>query len=96
MEDDPGFVMDIKDSLIITGRGTVLTGPVVSGVINVGDHVNYRDGYFQVRGIESFVNMINKPQRPGQAIGILLGATVPLELVPPGGQLTLVRRADGE
>jgi elongation factor Tu len=75
---DKDFLMPIEDVFSITGRGTVVTGKVESGVVHVGDEI-------EIVGIKDTVNttctgveMISKLLDEGQAgdnIGVLLRGT---------------------
>lgn len=44
----------IEDVFIITGRGIVLSGEILSGKINTGDYINIGLNPFLIIGIESF------------------------------------------
>jgi elongation factor Tu len=73
---DQPFLMPIEDVFSIEGRGTVVTGRIERGVINVGDEVDVlgmgrKDQKTSVTGVEMF----NKSMDEGQAgdnAGILL------------------------
>lgn len=72
------FRLDVEDVFFITGRGTVATGTIVTGVLAVGDAVTVRraDGTTlaaTVTGIESF-RKIQKSAGPGEMVGVLLDA----------------------
>lgn len=73
----------VEDNFVIAGRGVVVTG-TSDGLIVLGDTYALEDGTeFTVRGIERFVNMLGKPPKEGEQIGVLLGA-IDRELVPTG------------
>lgn len=70
------FRLDVEDVFFITGRGTVATGTVASGLISVGDAVTVRkaDGTAlpaTVTGIEAF-RKTQTSAGPGQMVGVLL------------------------
>ena len=44
----------IEDVFIITGRGIVLSGEIISGKINTGDYIEIGTNPFLIIGIESF------------------------------------------
>ena len=74
-EIDKNFLMSIEDVFSITGRGTVATGKIERGVINVGDSVELI-GFSEVKstkvtGIEMFQKTLDKGIA-GDNIGILL------------------------
>ena len=73
------FEMEVEDVFSITGRGTVLTGKIKSGVIRVGDKVFIKkaDGTVLediVNGIESFRKK-RDTAGVGDNIGLLLKNT---------------------
>ena len=49
---DQPFLMPIEDVFSISGRGTVVTGRVESGVLNTGDEIlgKYTDDAFFIHG----------------------------------------------
>lgn len=70
------FRITVQDVFAITGRGTVITGNIESGFVQVGDTVTlYRgNGTTQnvvVAGIEKFRKMLNVAQA-GENVGIML------------------------
>ena len=72
---DKPFLMAIEDSMTISGRGTVVTGRIESGVIKVGDPVEIV-GFGESRpsvvtGIEMFKKTLEQGQA-GDNAGILL------------------------
>jgi elongation factor Tu len=73
------FLMPIEDVFTITGRGTVVTGRVEQGVLNLGDEIEIVgiDEKVQktvVTGIEMFRKMLDEAQA-GDNAGILLRGT---------------------
>ena len=75
---DKSFLMPIEDVFSISGRGTVVTGRVERGVINVGDNVEIvgiRDTSTTVcTGVEMFRKILDQGQA-GDNIGVLLRGT---------------------
>jgi elongation factor Tu len=75
---DKTFLMPIEDVFSISGRGTVVTGRVESGVINVGDEVEIvglKDTVkTTVTGVEMFRKLLDSGQA-GDNIGALLRGT---------------------
>lgn len=70
------FLLPIEDVFFITGRGTVATGTVSTGILTVGDavQVHKADGTrvaATVTGIETF-RKTQTSAHPGQMIGVLL------------------------
>ena len=70
---DQPFLMPIEDVFSISGRGTVVTGRVERGVINVGDEVEIvgiRDTKKSVcTGVEMFRKLLDRGEA-GDNIGI--------------------------
>jgi len=75
---DKPFLMPIEDVFSISGRGTVVTGRVERGVINVGNEVEIvgiRDTMKTVcTGVEMFRKILDQGQA-GDNIGVLLRGT---------------------
>jgi elongation factor Tu len=75
---DKPFLMPIEDVFSISGRGTVVTGRVERGMINVGDNVEIvgiRDTAKTVcTGVEMFRKILDQGQA-GDNIGVLLRGT---------------------
>ena len=75
---DRPFLMPIEDVFSISGRGTVVTGRVESGVVNVGDEVEIvgiRDTQKTiVTGVEMFRKLLDRGEA-GDNIGALLRGT---------------------
>jgi elongation factor Tu len=75
---DQPFLMPIEDVFSISGRGTVVTGRVERGVINVGDEieiVGIRDTQKTVcTGVEMFRKLLDQGEA-GDNVGILLRGT---------------------
>jgi len=72
---DRPFLMPIEDVFSISGRGTVVTGRVERGVINVGDEVEIvgiRPTQKTVcTGVEMFRKLLDRGE-PGDNVGVLL------------------------
>ena len=72
---DKDFLMPIEDVFSISGRGTVVTGRVESGVINVGDEiaiVGIRDTQVTTcTGVEMFRKLLDRGEA-GDNIGALV------------------------
>ena len=73
---DKQFLMPVEDVFTITGRGTVATGRVESGVLHVGDEVEIvglkeEKAKTVVTGIEMFRKLLDEAQA-GDNIGALL------------------------
>ena len=72
------FLMPVEDVMSITGRGTVVTGKVEQGIINVGDEVEIvglRDTQkTTITGVEMFRKLLDQGQA-GDNIGALLRGT---------------------
>ena len=75
---DQPFLMPIEDVFTITGRGTVVTGRVERGVINVGEEVEIvgikPTSRTTVTGVEMFRKLLDSGQA-GDNIGALLRGT---------------------
>lgn len=84
------FYMIVEDVFTITGRGTVVTGHVESGVLNVGDTVKllHNGVVYQVPvvGIEQFRKML-QTAKAGDNVGILL-AGITKNAISKGDVLT--------
>ena len=72
---DKPFLMPIEDVFSITGRGTVATGRIETGVIHVGDEVELlglgEDKKSTVTGVEMFRKLLDEGQA-GDNVGLLL------------------------
>jgi elongation factor Tu len=72
---DQPFLMPIEDVFSISGRGTVVTGRIERGVINVGDEVEIvgiRDNKKSVcTGVEMFRKLLDRGEA-GDNVGVLL------------------------
>ncbi|EET84101.1 translation elongation factor Tu, partial [Clostridium carboxidivorans P7] len=73
---DKAFLMPIEDVFTITGRGTVATGRVESGILKVGDEVEIvglkeEKGKTTVTGVEMFRKLLDQAMA-GDNIGALL------------------------
>jgi len=75
---DKPFLMPIEDVFTISGRGTVVTGRVERGMINVGDNleiVGIKDTLKTVcTGVEMFRKVLDQGQA-GDNVGVLLRGT---------------------
>ncbi|MBT3991751.1 MAG: elongation factor Tu [Rhodospirillaceae bacterium] len=75
---DQPFLMPIEDVFSISGRGTVVTGRVESGVINVGDEVEIigiKDTQTTTcTGVEMFRKLLDRGEA-GDNVGVLLRGT---------------------
>jgi len=75
---DKDFLMPIEDVFTISGRGTVVTGRVERGVVNVGDEVEVVGIRPTMKKVVTGVEMFRKLLDQGQAgdnIGLLLRGT---------------------
>jgi elongation factor Tu len=75
-ETDKPFMMSVEDVFSIKGRGTVVTGRIDRGVINVGDTaeiIGLRDEIVKttVTGVEMFHKLLDQGQA-GDNVGLLL------------------------
>ena len=72
---DKAFLMPVEDVFSITGRGTVATGRIETGVIHVGDEVELlglgEDKKSVVTGVEMFRKILDEGQA-GDNVGLLL------------------------
>ena len=72
---DKPFLMPVEDVFSITGRGTVATGRIETGVIHVGDPVQLlglgEDAKSVVTGVEMFRKLLDEGQA-GDNVGLLL------------------------
>ena len=75
---DRPFLMPIEDVFSISGRGTVVTGRVERGVVNVGDEieiVGIKDTQKTTcTGVEMFRKLLDRGE-PGDNVGVLLRGT---------------------
>ncbi|MGI9487022.1 MAG: elongation factor Tu [Geminicoccaceae bacterium] len=75
---DQAFLMPIEDVFSISGRGTVVTGRVERGIVNVGDEieiVGIRDTQKTTcTGVEMFRKLLDRGE-PGDNVGVLLRGT---------------------
>jgi len=70
------FLMPVEDVFTITGRGTVATGRIETGVINVGDNVEILGMQEEkltstITGVEMFRKLLDRGQA-GDNVGLLL------------------------
>ena len=72
---DKAFLMPVEDVFSITGRGTVATGRIETGVVKVGDEVQIlglgEDKKSVVTGVEMFRKILDEGQA-GDNVGLLL------------------------
>jgi elongation factor Tu len=75
---DGNFIMPIEDVFSISGRGTVVTGRIERGVVNVGDEieiVGIRDTQKTIcTGVEMFRKLLDRGEA-GDNVGVLLRGT---------------------
>jgi elongation factor Tu len=75
---DRPFLLPIEDVFSISGRGTVVTGRVERGIVNVGDEieiVGIRDTQKTTcTGVEMFRKLLDRGE-PGDNVGVLLRGT---------------------
>jgi elongation factor Tu len=75
---DKPFLMPIEDVFSITGRGTVVTGRIEAGVVNVGDTVEIvgikATASTTVTGVEMFRKLLDRGEA-GDNVGVLLRGT---------------------
>ena len=75
---DQPFLMPIEDVFSISGRGTVVTGRIESGVINVGDEIEItgiKDTQTTTcTGVEMFRKLLDRGEA-GDNVGVLLRGT---------------------
>ena len=75
MSSDPSFRMTVEDVFFIRGRGTIVTGQIESGTLNVNDEVyiqRFGSGRkVTVTGIEMFRKQLDQA-RAGDNVGVLL------------------------
>ena len=75
---DQDFLMPIEDVFSISGRGTVVTGRVERGVINVNDEIEItgiKDTQKTVcTGVEMFIKLLDRGEA-GDNVGVLLRGT---------------------
>jgi elongation factor Tu len=98
MATDPSFRMTIADVFSIRGRGTVVTGRIESGILQVGDDV-YIQGQTRrqqtvVTGIETFRKQLEQASM-GDNVGVLL-QNVAKDDVQPGDVLVGSAAGAGE
>ena len=75
MSADPFFRMTVADVFFIRGRGTVVTGQIESGMLNVNDEIYLRrptsSKKVTVTGIEMFRKLLDQA-KAGDNVGVLL------------------------
>jgi elongation factor Tu len=75
-EIDKPFLMPVEDVFTITGRGTVATGKIDTGVINTGDEVEILGMQLEkmksvITGVEMFRKILDRGEA-GDNVGLLL------------------------
>ena len=77
-ETDKDFLMPIEDVFTISGRGTVVTGRIETGVVNVGDEleiIGIKDtAKTTCTGVEMFRKLLDRGEA-GDNVGVLLRGT---------------------
>ncbi len=75
MSPDSLFRMIVNDVFFIRGRGTVVTGQIESGTLNIGDEIYLRRSNSSrkvtVNGIEMFRKLLDQA-KAGDNVGVLL------------------------
>jgi len=75
---DGAFILPIEDVFSISGRGTVVTGRIERGIVNVGDEVEIvgikETAKSTVTGVEMFRKLLDQG-RAGDNVGVLLRGT---------------------
>jgi len=75
---DQPFLMPIEDVFSISGRGTVVTGRVERGIVNVGDEIEIvgikETQKTTCTGVEMFRKLLDRGE-PGDNVGVLLRGT---------------------
>jgi len=75
---DGAFLMPVEDVFSISGRGTVATGRVERGIVNVGDEIEIvgitATAKTTVTGVEMFRRLLDQGQA-GDNVGVLLRGT---------------------
>ena len=75
---DQAFLMPIEDVFSISGRGTVVTGRVERGIVNVGDEIEIvgikETQKTTCTGVEMFRKLLDRGE-PGDNVGVLLRGT---------------------
>ncbi len=75
---DQSFLMPIEDVFSISGRGTVVTGRIERGVVNVGDEIEIvgikETTKTTCTGVEMFRKLLDEG-RAGENVGVLLRGT---------------------
>jgi len=89
MSTDPFFRMTVEDVFSIKGRGTVVTGKIESGTIQVGDEISIQgksgEKKTTVTGLEMFRKTMSQANA-GDNVGLLL-KNIAKQDVQPGDVL---------
>ena len=75
MPSDPSFRMTIQDVFAIRGRGTVVTGQVESGMLQVGDAVRVETQSDTIETIVTSIEMFRRSveqAEAGEHVGVFL------------------------
>lgn len=83
-----GFRMTVEDVFSITGRGTVVTGTISSGTVEVGDEIVVGAHRSRVTGVEKFREVVTGAG-VGEHVGLLL-AGVSHDMVARGDEIRSV------
>ena len=75
-DNEKPFLMSVEDVFTITGRGTVATGRIETGIINTGDEIdilglNAEDMKSTITGVEMFRKILDRGEA-GDNVGLLL------------------------
>ena len=74
MTTDPFFRMTVEDILSIATRGTVVTGKIEQGTLNVGDEVAIQGKYGERKTVVSGIEVLRKvvsQAKAGESVGVL-------------------------
>ena len=74
MTTDPFFRMTVEDILSIATRGTVVTGKIEQGTLNVGDEVAIQGRNGERKTIVSGIEVLRKvvsQAKAGESVGVL-------------------------
>ena len=75
-DNEKPFLMSVEDVFTITGRGTVATGRIETGIINTGDEIdilglNAEGMKSTITGVEMFRKILDRGEA-GDNVGLLL------------------------
>ena len=77
------FVLTVVDVFAITGRGTVVVGPIESGVLRTGDTVEVLDGDHQVTKAQAQIEFVCSRTADPRSVALRF-KDVAIELLRPG------------